>query len=253
MISPGRVAFSIFGMNIYWYGIIISAAILIAVAIGYSRAERHNIKKDDLLDMVLIAIPSAIVGARLYYVIFKWEMFAGDIGKIFNLRAGGLAIHGGLIFAFIAVYLSCKYKGYRTLNALDLAAPCIALAQSLGRWGNFFNEEAHGFETDFPIAVVIDGVSYHATFLYESLWCFAMFWVLSYLDKHRKFEGQIILLYGILYGIERFLVEYLRTDSLMIGPFKQAMLLSACVAVFCSVAYLILSKKTAKDLSCSDE
>lgn len=243
MVSPGRVAFSLFGIDIYWYGMIISVAILLGVLITSKRAVYHNIRSEDVLDVVLIAVPCAVIGARLYYVLFEWEMYKDNLSQIFNLRAGGLAIHGGLIFAFIAVYFACRHKGLSTLNALDLAAPSIALAQSIGRWGNFFNEEAHGFETDFPISVVIDGISYHATFLYESLWCFMMFWVLSYVDRHRKFTGQVIMLYGILYGIERFLVEYLRTDSLMIGPFKQAMVISGCIFVGCLLGYVVLRGK----------
>ena len=114
---------------------------------------------------------------------------------------------------------------------MDLCVPAIALAQSIGRWGNYFNGEAHGGPTDLPWAVIIDGQTYHPTFLYESIWCFILFLILLHVDNHRKFEGQVLFLYGILYSCERFLVEALRTDSLMIGPFKQAQVISVCAII----------------------
>jgi phosphatidylglycerol:prolipoprotein diacylglycerol transferase len=127
--------------------------------------------------------------------------------------------------------------------------PGIALAQSIGRWGNYFNSEAHGGPTDLPWAIVIDGQSVHPTFLYESIWCLLLFFFLFYMDEHRRFIGQISLLYGILYSVERIFVEGLRTDSLMIGPFRQAQVLSAAVIVCCLAAYIWLrSKEDAGDL-----
>ena len=169
--------------------------------------------------------------------------------KIINIREGGLAIHGGLLFGFGAAVILCYFWKVRPLNALDLVAPTVALAQSIGRWGNYFNSEAHGGPTDLPWAVTIDGATYHPTFLYESIWCFLLFWLLLYMDNHRKFEGQTILLYGILYSIERFFVEALRTDSLMIGPLKQAQVISVVIIAICVITYIILSKKTKKEAS----
>ncbi len=243
---PNPVAFSIFGVDVMWYGILISLGMVLAVLITYKRAPRHDIKPDKILDFVLICIPLGIIGARLYYVVFNWSYYAGDFMKILNIRSGGLAIHGGLLFGLGAAVILCLIWKIRPMNVLDLVIPTVALAQAIGRWGNYFNSEAHGGPTDLPWAVMIDGVPCHPTFLYESIWCFLLFVFLLWMDNRRKFEGQIFLLYGMLYSIERFFVEALRTDSLMIGPFKQAQVLSLTVIVVCAVAYLILNKKHKK-------
>ena len=241
---PNPVAFTIFGIDVMWYGILISLGMVLAVLISYKRAPIHGIQSDKVLDFVLICIPMGIIGARLYYVIFNWSYYAGDFMKIINIRSGGLAIHGGLIFGLGAAVILCLIWKIRPLNVLDLVIPTVALAQSIGRWGNYFNSEAHGGPTDLPWAVMIDGVPCHPTFLYESIWCFLLFIFLLWLDNHRRFEGQIFLLYGMLYSVERFFVEALRTDSLMIGPFKQAQVLSLTVIMICAAAYAILNKKT---------
>lgn len=241
---PNPVAFSIFGIDVMWYGILISLGMVLAVLITYKRAPRHHIEPDKILDFVLICIPLGIIGARLYYVVFNWSYYAGDILKILNIRSGGLAIHGGLIFGLGAAVILCMIWKYRPMNVIDLAIPSIALAQSIGRWGNYFNSEAHGGPTDLPWAVMIDGVPCHPTFLYESIWCFLLFIFLLWMDNHRKFEGQIFLLYGMLYSLERFFVEALRTDSLMIGPFKQAQVLSLSLIIICAVVYVILNKRS---------
>lgn len=240
---PNPVAFSIFGFDIMWYAILITSGMIIATLICCRRAPKHNLDSDQVLNFIIICIPAAIIGARLYYVAFNWSMYAGDFLKIINIRAGGLAIHGGLIFGFLTAVILCAVWKVRPLNILDLAVPCVALAQSIGRWGNYFNSEAHGGPTDLPWAITVGGQSVHPTFLYESIWCFLLFFVLIYVDNHRKFEGQVLLLYGILYSIERFFVEWLRTDSLMIGPFKQAQVLSLAVIVICAAAYVIMSKR----------
>lgn len=246
MKSPGAVAFSIMGFSVRWYGILIAIGAVLAVLIGCRRAPRHGMTSDRLLDYVLIALPLGVVGARAYYVLFNLEDYGSDIIKMINIRLGGLAIHGGLIAAFAAVFIMSRIRRDSFFNLCDLAAPCVALAQSIGRWGNFFNEEAHGSITDFPIYVLIDGVHYHATFLYESAWCMMLFLLLSHLDRHRKFTGQIACLYCMLYSLERFFVETLRTDSLMVGPFKQAMVISVCIFATGAAAYMILSKKALK-------
>lgn len=237
---PEPVAFTIFGIDIMWYAVLITSGMIIATVICCVRAPKHDLTSDQIINFVIICIPAAIIGARLYYVVFNWEFYAGDIKKILNIRGGGLAIHGGLIFAFVAVCILCAVWKLRPLNVLDLAAPCIAIAQAIGRWGNYFNSEAHGGPTDLPWAITVNGQSVHPTFLYESIWCFLLFFFLIYVDNRRKFEGQTLLLYGILYSAERFFVEALRTDSLMIGPFKQAQVLSLSVIAVCIIAYLIL-------------
>lgn len=240
---PEPVAFTIFGIDIMWYAVLITSGMIIATVICCVRAPKHDLTSDQIINFVIICIPAAIIGARLYYVVFNWEFYASDIKKILNIRGGGLAIHGGLIFAFVAVCILCAVWKLRPLNVLDLAAPCIAIAQAIGRWGNYFNSEAHGGPTDLPWAITVNGQSVHPTFLYESIWCFLLFFFLIYVDNRRKFEGQTLLLYGILYSAERFFVEALRTDSLMIGPFKQAQVLSLSVIAVCIIAYLILYKR----------
>lgn len=240
---PEPVAFTIFGIDIMWYAVLITSGMIIATVICCVRAPKHDLTSDQIINFVIICIPAAIIGARLYYVVFNWEFYASDIKKILNIRGGGLAIHGGLIFAFVAVCILCAVWKLRPLNVLDLAVPCIAIAQAIGRWGNYFNSEAHGGPTDLPWAITVNGQSVHPTFLYESIWCFLLFFFLIYVDNRRKFEGQTLLLYGILYSAERFFVEALRTDSLMIGPFKQAQVLSLSVIVICIIAYVILYRR----------
>ena len=241
--TPNPVAFSIFGIDIMWYGILIAAAMVLAVIITYKRAPIHHISSEKILDYVLVCIPLGVIGARAYYVIFDWSNYAGDFYKIINIRGGGLAIHGGLILGFLTAYILCRLWDIKPMNLLDLAAPSIAIAQSIGRWGNYFNSEAHGGPTDLPWAISVEGQMVHPTFLYESIWCFLLFLVLLFIDSNRKFEGQTFLAYGILYSLERFFVEALRTDSLMLGPFRQAQLLSAAVFVIFVVMYIIMRRK----------
>lgn len=243
MPTPNPVAFAIAGIDIMWYGIIIAMAMVLAVIIIYRRAPIHGISSEKTLDFVLITVPLGVIGSRLYYVIFNWDLYAGDLYKIINIRNGGLAIHGGLILGFLSAVLLCILWNVRPMNLLDLTAPAIALAQSIGRWGNYFNQEAHGGPTDLPWAISVNGQMVHPTFLYESIWCLLLFFLLVFIDNNRKFEGQTFLLYGILYSFERFFVEQLRTDSLMIGPFKQAQLLSAAVFIFFTIIYLFLRRK----------
>lgn len=241
-VPKSPVAFTIFGVDVMWYGVLIASAMVLATLITCKRAPRHGLQSDRILDFVLICIPAGIIGARLYYVVFSWDQYSGNLLKIFNLRLGGLAIHGGLIFGLGAAVILCMVWKIRPFNVLDLVIPSVALAQSIGRWGNYFNSEAHGGPTDLPWAVTINGQTYHPTFLYESIWCLFLFFILLYMDNHRKFEGQVFLMYGMLYSLERFFVEALRTDSLMVGPFKQAQVLSLTVIIVFMIIYVILYK-----------
>lgn len=243
MTAPDPVAFTIFHIDIMWYAILITTGMVLAVLISCKRAPKHDLTADQLLNFVIISIPMGIIGSRLYYVVFNWPQYAGDFFKIINIREGGLAIHGALIFGFGTAAILCLLWKVRPLNLLDLVVPTVALAQAIGRWGNFFNSEAHGGPTDLPWAIMVNGQSVHPTFLYESLWCFLLFFILIYIDNRRKFEGQVFLLYGILYSLERFFVEALRTDSLMLGPFKQAQVFSLTVIVICLAAYVILYRR----------
>lgn len=238
-----NVAFTVFGIDVMWYGILIATGMLLAVGIACRRAPRHKIDPDRIYDFALVCLPAAVVGCRLYYVAFHWDQYAGDIGKILNIRGGGLAIHGGLIFGIGAGIILCRRYKIAPLNGVDLVVPGIALAQSIGRWGNYFNQEAHGGPTDLPWAIEVNGEMVHPTFLYESIWCFLLFFVLLYIDNHRRFDGQTCLSYGILYSVERFFVEGLRTDSLMLGPLRQAQVMSVMLIVACGIGYLTLKRR----------
>lgn len=241
--APNPVAMSIFGLDVRWYGILIAASMLLAILIIYKRAPKHDINPEKMIDLVLIVIPLAIIGARLYYVFSNWNFYRGDFYKIIDIRAGGLAIHGGLIVGILVAVLLCSIWRIRPLNLLDLGMPAVALAQSIGRWGNYFNQEAYGIPTNLPWAISVKGVMVHPTFLYESIWCFLLFLFLSFIDNRRTFEGQVFLLYGILYSFERFFVEWLRIDSLMIGPFRTAQVVSLIVFVTFTIAYILKSRK----------
>ena len=244
MVAPNPVAFSIFGIDVMWYGTLIGIGFILAILISYYRAPKLGIDPDFILTLTIGIIPSALIGARAYYVIFNWDNYAGDIAKILDVRSGGLAVHGGLLLCFLVGYFLCKHYKVSFLDTADLVAPVIPLAQAIGRWGNFFNEEAHGGPTDLPWAQIIDGVGYHPTFLYESIWCFFLFIFLMYISNNKKtFQGQIICLYGMLYSVERFFVEALRTDSLMIGPLRQAQVISLLIIILCGGLYIYLKKR----------
>ncbi len=243
--QPNPVAFTILGLEVRWYGICLATGILLAVIVAYLRAPKHKIHSDRVIDLVLVSLPMGVIGSRLYYVAFNWQYYKGDFFKIINLRLGGLAIHGGLIFGLLTAAILCHLWNISPANLLDLMAPPIALAQSIGRWGNFFNMEAHGGPTDLPWAILVNGETVHPTFLYESLWCFMLFFLLSYIDNHRKYQGQTFLFYGMLYSLERFFVEQLRTDSLMLGPMRVAQLVSGIVFIIFAalIVYRYVSPK----------
>ncbi|MBQ6389215.1 MAG: prolipoprotein diacylglyceryl transferase [Mogibacterium sp.] len=239
---PDPIAFTVGNIEVRWYGVLIAFGMLLAVILSAKRAHTHNITEDDVLDASLWLLPIGVLGARLYYVLFNLEYYH-SLKDVFNIRAGGLAIHGGLIFGITAVVCVCLHKRINPLNMLDVMIPNVALAQAIGRWGNFFNGEAHGGPTDLPWGIMVDGVKVHPTFLYESIWCLLLFFFLTWWDKNkRQAHGQTLALYGILYSIERFFVEALRTDSLMIGPFKQAQVISICAIVASILLYRYSSR-----------
>lgn len=214
-----------------------ATAICVGVLLSSKRAPQHGIKEDDVLDVCLWMIPIGAIGSRLYYVAFNMNMYH-SFAEVMNFRAGGLAIHGALLFGAAALIGVCRYKKVSTFNMLDLILPCVALGQAIARWGNFFNGEAHGGPTNLPWAIIVDGVKVHPTFLYESIWCLLLFIFLSWFDKNKRtFYGQTFSLYCMLYSPERIIVEGLRTDSLMIGPFRQAQVLSLGVIILGAVLY----------------
>ncbi|MCI5746447.1 prolipoprotein diacylglyceryl transferase [Eubacterium pyruvativorans] len=243
MTAPDPIAFTIMGLQIRWYGILIATGFVLAILISYFRAPKHGIESEHILDFAIWMIPFSIIGARLYYVIFSWDMYRDNPVSALDIRAGGLAIHGGLIAGTVVGVVVCRHYHIHLLELADLVFPQVALAQSIGRWGNFFNSEAHGGPTNLPWGIMVDGVKVHPTFLYESIWCFGLFFFLLWMDRRRSFRGQIACLYGMLYSFERFFVEGLRTDSLMIGPFRQAQVLSVCAFAFCFGLYLYLKKR----------
>lgn len=257
---PNRVAFTIpsaipliGGLDIMWYGICLTAGILAAFLVVYFLAPSRKINRDKLTDLFLWTVPCGIIGARLYYVIFEWSRYQNNLSEIFNLRSGGLAIHGAIIGGFGAGIICLIVWKESLLDWLDLACIGLPLAQAIGRWGNYFNSEAHGVETDLPWAIYCDGKFVHPTFLYESIWCFLLFLFLLWLNKRYKFKGQIMCLYAILYSIERFFVEGLRTDSLWIGNIRQAQLISVIMIVAGIVGYIVLSRQNKKNQTTLEE
>lgn len=242
MIDP--VAFEIFGLSVRWYGIIISLGMLIATLVALREAKRFDMNEENIIDLLIFAIPSAIIGARLYYVIFKWEAYGGDILKMINIRSGGLAIHGGIIGSVIVAIIFTKVKKIKFWKLADICAPSIILGQAIGRWGNFINQEAHGGPTDLPWGIMVKGQKVHPTFLYESLWNFGVFFFLLWYSRKKKVNGETFLLYVALYSVARFFIEGLRTDSLMLGPIRVAQLISVVLITITLIIFYIRRKKS---------
>ncbi|QAA30287.1 prolipoprotein diacylglyceryl transferase [Clostridium manihotivorum] len=239
------VAFSVFGLDIRWYGLLISFGVLAALALAYFTCKLKGTSFDKLMDIFILAFPMAIIGARLYYVVFEFDYYKNNLGQIINIRQGGLAIHGGVIFALVTALIYTKIKKLNFFEFADIAAPSIILAQAIGRWGNFFNGEAHGgvvsqeFISKFPkfiqSGMLIDGVYYNPTFLYESLWNILVCIILLVILYRRKSEHKGIVLgsYMILYSIGRFFIEGLRTDSLyMAFGLRTAQVVSGALIIF---------------------
>lgn len=245
------VAFSINGFEIRWYGIIIACGVAAAFLLASINCKRKNYDFDTIIDVFLVAFPFGIIGARAYYVIFQFEDYRDNLLNVFNIRQGGLAIHGGLLFAITAAYIYIRHRKKDFFKIADLVAPSIILAQGIGRWGNFFNEEAHGgqvsyaFISKFPSFIQngmhINGSYYHPTFLYESVWDFAVCFILLYVLRKDHVKGSVIFSYIGLYSLGRFFIEGLRTDSLMLGPIRVAQLVSL-IGILVSLIFFIIVK-----------
>ena len=220
------VAFEVFGVAIRWYGIIITFGMLAGIMLALRQVRKQGENEEWFLDMFLMAIPAGLVGARLYYVLFDLQNMNYSLRQVFAFRDGGLAIHGGVLAGLLVGYIYTRYRRVSFFNWADIAAPSLILAQAIGRWGNFFNQEAYGYPTTLPWAMFIAGEYRHPTFLYESLWNLAVFTLLFVLLQRKKFDGQIISLYLIGYSSGRLWIEALRTDSLMLGPIRIAQLIS---------------------------
>jgi len=226
------IAFEILGFQIRWYGIFIATGLLLATLLILQRAKKLGFEEDTIIDLVIICMPSAIIGARMYYVLFNWSYYQGDIMKMINIRGGGLAIHGGVIAGVLAGWIYTRIKKHDFTKLIDITAPGLILGQAIGRWGNFFNNEAHGGPTDLPWGIMVEGQKVHPTFFYEFVWNLLVLGVLlKYRDK-KKFDGEIFLLYLGLYSVGRFFIEGLRTDSLMLGPLRMAQVISIAFIVF---------------------
>lgn len=236
------VAFSIWGLEVRWYGIIIALAVVLGTILALREARRRGLNEDTLLDFLLFAIPGAIIGARVYYVVFSWDYYKNNPSQILNIRGGGLAIHGAVIAGIIIALIFCKLKKINFWTIGDIVAPSLILGQAIGRWGNFANQEAHGGPTDLPWGIIIDGVKVHPTFLYESIWNFLVFIFLMWYRKRAKVEGEVFLLYIILYSLARGLIEGLRTDSLMWGNFRVAQLVSLATIIVGLILLWIIRK-----------
>ena len=230
--DPAR-SFSIGPLTIHFYGLLIATGLILAVIYATRRCKQFGITEDDLLDGVLWVTPFAILCARAYYCVFSWEQYASDPIRVLYIWEGGLAIYGGVLGAIAGVAVFCRVKRIKLPALLDLVALGFLIGQSLGRWGNFFNREAFGAETESFLRMGLYNplfgttVYYHPTFLYESVWNLVGFIGLHFLSKRRKFDGQIALGYAAWYGLGRAFIEGLRTDSLYWGSFRVSQVLAA--------------------------
>ena len=251
------VAFTIFGHQIHWYGLIIAFGFALAVLYGGRGAYKWKMSLDGMTDVLLWGTIFGIIGARAYYVAFEWEYYSQHLNEIPAIWNGGIAIYGGIIGGIIGAAIGCKVGKINFLNLLDLGALGLLIGQGIGRWGNFFNQEAFGTNTETALfrmwspkirdtlaasadALAAKGMEVdpalpvHPTFLYESVWCILSFVILHIIvNKHRKFKGEIFMLYCVLYGAERMIVEGMRTDSLYIGNtnLRVSQLLSMIIVV----------------------
>lgn len=239
------IAFTLFGLEVRWYGIFIACGALLAIFFGEKLIERNSrLPKDAVVDASIFALPLGIVGARTYYVLFEWDYYSAHLSEIFAIRNGGLAIHGGLLGGALAIFIYCCVKKISFIELLDMLAPGVVLAQGIGRWGNFMNGEAHGGVTNVPWAINVGGQMVHPTFLYESILDVSIFLILYfYVSKRRRFPGQLAGIYLILYSIGRFFIEGLRTDSLYIGPLRTAQVMSLIVILIGSLLLFIQPKR----------
>ncbi len=273
-VSSVLADFTIFGheFTIRWYGAIIAFGFLLAVLFGGRMAYKWKMSLDKMIDVLIYGTIFGIIGARLYYCIFKWDLYKDNPVEIIQIWNGGLAIYGGIIGGLLAAFFVCKIRKMNFWNLLDIASMSLLIGQGIGRWGNFANQEAFGTNTDLPWGmwssktymylssnmkeitqngIIVDpNQPVHPTFLYESLWCLLGVLVLYIITRRfRRFSGQIFLTYGVWYGIERAVVEGLRTDSLYIAGtnFRVSQVLSAAVALVSFIILFILINKFKKN------
>ncbi|EAC3353650.1 prolipoprotein diacylglyceryl transferase [Listeria monocytogenes] len=237
------VAIQIGSISVKWYGVIIASAVVIALLLALSEANKRKMDKEIIVDLLIWAIPISIISARIYYVIFEWDFYKNNLGEIVKIWHGGIAIYGALIGAVLTAIIFSRIKKISFWQLADVVAPSLIIAQAIGRWGNFMNQEAHGAETtrsfleslhlpDFIInQMYIDGAYYQPTFLYESLWNVLGFIVLLIIRRTKIRRGELFLGYVIWYPFGRFFIEGMRTDSLMWGDFRVSQVLSLLLIV----------------------
>lgn len=257
-----RVAFSLFGVPVYWYGLLIAIAIILSLFLASRQADKFGLKSDDILDIYIFLIPAMIVFARIYYVVFEWDYYSADWRRVFNTREGGLAFYGGVIGGALAIILVARFKKIKLADILDFIIVYVPLAQAIGRWGNFFNQEAFGTNTTLPWGMISSQTSaylanvpgtdafapVHPTFLYEFLGNLVLFFILLKIRSSRRFSFQVLLTYLLGYGIVRFFVEGIRTDALFIGTtnWRISQVLSAVMVVVSAILIVVLGKKSAQ-------
>ena len=273
-VSSILAEFEFFGnpITIRWYGAIIAFGFLLAVLWGGRMAYKWKMSLDKMIDVLIYGTFAAIIGARLYYVIFRWDYYAAHPSEIIAIWNGGLAIYGGIIGGIIAAFITCRFNKLNFYNLLDCAGMSLLIGQGIGRWGNFANQEAFGSNTTMPWGMMSEKTTQyleenydslkelgmnvdpyapvHPTFLYESLWCLGSFLILLFIYKKcRKFSGQLFLTYGVLYGTGRAIIEGFRTDSLYIGDttLRVSQVLSGVVALLFLAALIYMLIKTKKN------
>lgn len=273
-VSSVLAQFNLFGreITVRWYGAIIAFGFLLAVLWGGRMAYKWKMSLDKMIDVLIYGTFGGIIGARAYYVIFRWDYYSQHPSEIIQIWNGGLAIYGGILLALLAAYITCRFNKLNFRNLLDCAGMSLLIGQGIGRWGNFANQEAFGTNTTMPwgmisekttmylvdnkknleaMGITVDPYSpVHPTFLYESLWCLGSFLILLYIyKKRRRFSGQLFLTYGLLYGTGRAIIEGFRTDSLYIGStsLRVSQLLSIVVAAAFLVILVVMLRRAKKN------
>ena len=261
-------AFTIFGFEIKWYGLIITLGLFLAVVYCFKRMKKFGIDDDRAVDVVMVGFVGAVICARLYYVFLEWDSYKNDLLKIFSVHSGGLAIYGGIIGAVLFGAIMAKIRKVRFMPLLDLVGMGFLIGQGVGRWGNFFNHECFGSNTTLPwgmtspkiqsqlkstadeifasTGVTVDpSMPVHPCFLYESIWCLLGFLLLHLYSKRRKFDGELFFMYIGWYGLGRVFIEGLRTDSLMVGHIRISQLVAG-ICVIVSVAAIVFKRHRIK-------
>jgi len=256
--SIDPVAFSLGPIDVRWYGVIIAAGILLAFLVGQREMVKRGLHPEFLTDLLIWAVPLAIVGARIYYVIFQWDYYKENPGDIIQIWNGGIAIHGALIASVIVAYIFTKRRNTSFLKVADILAPSILIGQAIGRWGNFINQEAHGGEVSraflenlfIPDWIInqmyINGAYYHPTFLYESMWSLVGIIILLLLRRVNLVRGEIFFFYMIWYSVGRFFIEGMRTDSLVANGLRAAQIVSV-LAIVLAVILIVYRRATIKN------